>query len=67
MINEAHGTGGIFTVADILARSSNVGAVKIGLRLGAAALRLVGATGSASAQSTDLPLPGESRGHRAAA
>ena len=35
MIKEAHGTGGIFTVADILARSSNVGAVRIGLRLGA--------------------------------
>ena len=34
VINEAHGTGGVFTVADILARSSNVGAVRIGLRLG---------------------------------
>ena len=27
-IKEAHGTGGIFTVSDILARSSNVGAVR---------------------------------------
>ena len=33
-IEEAHGGGGTLTTADILARSSNVGTVTIGLRLG---------------------------------
>ena len=42
-IKEAHGTGGIFTVSDILARSSNVGAVRIGQRLGTRPLRRLGA------------------------
>jgi cell division protein FtsI (penicillin-binding protein 3) len=61
VINEAHGTGGVFTVADILARSSNVGAVRIGQRLGAqrfdAWVRKFG-----FANYTELPLPGESAG-----
>src|SRR5207244_2940083 len=35
IIKEAHGSGGALTVARILAQSSNVGAVKIGLELGA--------------------------------
>jgi cell division protein FtsI/penicillin-binding protein 2 len=61
VINEAHGSGGVFTVADILARSSNVGAVRIGLRLGANRfdkwVRRFGFD-----HFTDLPLPGESPG-----
>jgi cell division protein FtsI (penicillin-binding protein 3) len=61
VINEAHGTGGVFTVADILARSSNVGAVRIGLRLGAQRFdKWVRRFGFGSY--TDLPLPGESAG-----
>ena len=43
-VGEAHdGGGGTFSVADILARSSNVGSVMIGLKLGADALRPLGA------------------------
>ncbi len=61
MIKESHGTGGIFTVSDILARSSNVGAVRIGLRLGERRFdRWVRRFGFG--QLTDLPLPGESPG-----
>jgi cell division protein FtsI/penicillin-binding protein 2 len=61
VIKEAHGTGGIFTVADILARSSNVGAVRVGLRLGAARFdNWVRRFGFGSL--TGLPLPGESAG-----
>jgi cell division protein FtsI (penicillin-binding protein 3) len=61
VINEAHGTGGVFTVADILARSSNVGAVRIGLRLGSNRFdRWVRSFGFGHL--TDLPLPGESPG-----
>jgi cell division protein FtsI/penicillin-binding protein 2 len=61
VIKEAHGTGGIFTVSDILARSSNVGAVRIGQRLGAKKFdRWVQRFGFG--RSTDLPLPGESPG-----
>jgi cell division protein FtsI (penicillin-binding protein 3) len=61
VINEAHGTGGVFTVADILARSSNVGAVKIGLRLGATPFdKYVRRFGFG--HMTDVPLPGESPG-----
>jgi cell division protein FtsI (penicillin-binding protein 3) len=61
VINEAHGTGGIFTVAQILARSSNVGAVKVGLELGATHFdRWVRRFGFG--QSTGVPLPGESQG-----
>jgi cell division protein FtsI/penicillin-binding protein 2 len=61
VIKEAHLTGGIFTVADILARSSNVGAVRIGLRLGPARFdKWVSRFGFG--HSTDLPLPGESPG-----
>ena len=61
VIKEAHGTGGIFTVSDILARSSNVGAVRIGQRLGERRfdswVRRFG-----FGRLTDLPLPGESAG-----
>jgi cell division protein FtsI (penicillin-binding protein 3) len=61
VIKEAHGTGGVFTVSRILAQSSNVGAVKIGLRLGAKRfdnwVRRFG-----FGESTDVPLPGESQG-----
>ena len=61
IIKEAHGTGGIFTVSDILARSSNVGAVRIGQRLGARRFdRWVHRFGFG--RLTDLPLPGESPG-----
>jgi cell division protein FtsI (penicillin-binding protein 3) len=61
IIKEAHGSGGIFTVSDILARSSNVGAVRIGQRLGAKRFdRWVHRFGFG--RLTDLPLPGESPG-----
>jgi cell division protein FtsI (penicillin-binding protein 3) len=61
VIKEAHGTGGILTVSDILARSSNVGAVRIGQRLGERRFdRWVRKFGFG--QMTDLPLPGESPG-----
>ncbi len=61
VINEAHGTGGVFTVADILARSSNVGAVRIGLKLGSQRFdKWVRQFGFG--HYTDLPLPGESAG-----
>jgi cell division protein FtsI (penicillin-binding protein 3) len=61
VIKEAHGTGGIFTVSDILARSSNVGAVRIGQRLGESRFdRWVRKFGFG--QLTGLPLPGESQG-----
>ena len=64
-ITEAHGTGGMFSVSDILARSSNVGAVKIGLRLGARRFdSWVERFGFGDP--TDLPLPGRVAGHRAA-
>jgi cell division protein FtsI (penicillin-binding protein 3) len=60
-IKEAHGTGGIFTVSDILARSSNVGAVRIGQRLGS--VRFDGWVHRFGfGRLTDLPLPGESAG-----
>jgi cell division protein FtsI/penicillin-binding protein 2 len=60
-IKEAHGTGGIFTVSDILARSSNVGAVRIGQRLGT--VRFDGWVHRFGfGRLTDLPLPGESAG-----
>ena len=61
IIKEAHGTGGIFTVSDILARSSNVGAVRIGQRLGTTRFdRWVHRFGFG--RLTGLPLPGESPG-----
>ena len=61
VINEAHGSGGNLTVARILAQSSNVGAVKIGLELGAARFdRWVHRFGFAHL--THVPLPGESPG-----
>jgi cell division protein FtsI (penicillin-binding protein 3) len=61
VIKEAHGTGGVFTVSDILARSSNVGAVRIGQRLGVRRFdNWVHRFGFG--RLTDLPLPGESAG-----
>ena len=61
IIKESHGTGGIFTVSDILARSSNVGAVRIGQRLGERRFdKWVRRFGFG--QMTGLPLPGESQG-----
>jgi cell division protein FtsI (penicillin-binding protein 3) len=61
VIKEAHGTGGVFTVSDILARSSNVGAVRVGMRLGDRRfdewVRRFG-----FGRSTGIPLPGESPG-----
>jgi cell division protein FtsI (penicillin-binding protein 3) len=61
VIKEAHGTGGIFTVSDILARSSNVGAVRVGQRLGATRFDYwVRRFGFGSM--TNIPLPGESPG-----
>ena len=61
-IKEAHDRGGVtLTVADILAQSSNVGAVKIGLRLGATRFdKWVRNFGFGSATGVDLP--GESPG-----
>jgi cell division protein FtsI (penicillin-binding protein 3) len=61
VIKEAHGSGGNLTVARILAQSSNVGAVKIGLKLGAERFdRWVRRFGFA--RQTGVPLPGESGG-----
>jgi cell division protein FtsI (penicillin-binding protein 3) len=61
VIKESHGTGGIFTVSDILARSSNVGAVRIGQRLGERRFdKWVRRFGFG--RMTGLPLPGESPG-----
>jgi cell division protein FtsI (penicillin-binding protein 3) len=61
VISEAHGSGGNLTVARILAQSSNVGAVKIGLELGADRFdRWVRRFGFS--HTTGIPLPGESPG-----
>jgi cell division protein FtsI (penicillin-binding protein 3) len=62
VIKEAHGeTGGILTVSQILAYSSNVGAVKIGLELGKQRFdKWVRRFGFGT--TTELPLPGESAG-----
>jgi cell division protein FtsI/penicillin-binding protein 2 len=61
VIKEAHGSGGNLSVARILAQSSNVGAVKIGMELGAERFdRWVRRFGFA--HTTGLPLPGESPG-----
>jgi cell division protein FtsI/penicillin-binding protein 2 len=61
VINEAHGSGGNLSVARILAQSSNVGAVKIGLELGATRFdRWVHRFGFS--HTTGIPLPGESPG-----
>ena len=61
-ITEAHGTGGMFSVSrhprPLVERRRGQDRPAPGR----AALRLVGATGSASARPTDLPLPGESQG-----
>jgi cell division protein FtsI (penicillin-binding protein 3) len=61
-IGEAHDRGGIrLTVADILAQSSNVGSVMIGLKLGAERFdRWVRRFGFGSL--TDIELPGEAPG-----
>jgi cell division protein FtsI (penicillin-binding protein 3) len=61
IIKEAHGSGGALTVARILAQSSNVGAIKIGLELGAKRFdKWVRRFGFG--QPTHVPLPGESPG-----
>jgi cell division protein FtsI (penicillin-binding protein 3) len=62
VIGEAHdGGGGTFTTADILAQSSNVGTVMIGLRLGAARFdRWVRRFGFS--KPTGVDLPGENQG-----
>jgi cell division protein FtsI (penicillin-binding protein 3) len=62
VIGEAHGGGGgTLTTADILARSSNVGTVMIGLKLGATRFdRWVRRFGFA--KPTGVDLPGEDRG-----
>jgi cell division protein FtsI (penicillin-binding protein 3) len=61
-IGEAHdGGGGMFTTADILARSSNVGTVMIGLKLGATRFdRWVRRFGFS--KPTGVDLPGENQG-----
>jgi cell division protein FtsI/penicillin-binding protein 2 len=61
-VGEAHdGGGGTFTVADILARSSNVGSVMIGLKLGATRFdRWVRRFGFG--ERTGVDLPGEEGG-----
>jgi cell division protein FtsI (penicillin-binding protein 3) len=61
VINEAHGSGGALSVSRILAQSSNVGAVKIGLELGATRFdKWVRRFGFG--EPTHVPLPGESPG-----
>ncbi len=50
------------TVAQILAQSSNVGAVTIGLKVGADRLRASGSTASASASRPASTIPGEEQG-----
>jgi cell division protein FtsI (penicillin-binding protein 3) len=62
VIGEAHdGGGGTFTTADILARSSNVGTVMIGLKLGATRFdRWVRRFGFS--KPTGVDLPGENQG-----
>ena len=62
VVGEAHGGGGgTLTTADILARSSNVGTVMIGLKLGAKRFdRWVRRFGFA--KPTGVDLPGEDRG-----
>jgi cell division protein FtsI (penicillin-binding protein 3) len=62
VIGEAHdGGGGTFTTADILARSSNVGTVMIGLKLGATRFdRWVRRFGFS--RPTGVDLPGENQG-----
>ena len=62
VIKEAHSGGnGVLTVAQILARSSNVGAVRIGLKLGKRRFdRWVRKFGFG--ELTGVPLPGESAG-----
>ena len=52
------------SVAEILAQSSNVGAVTIGLELGAERLRPLGPRRSASAQPTGVSVPGRGAGNR---
>jgi cell division protein FtsI (penicillin-binding protein 3) len=60
-IEEAHGGGGTLTTAQILARSSNVGTVTIGLKLGASNFdRWVRRFGFG--RSTGVDLPGEGTG-----
>ena len=56
-----------FSVADILAQSSNVGSVMIGLKLGARALRQAGCAASGSGSRPGAHLPGEEQRHRAEA
>ncbi|HEX8745517.1 MAG TPA: penicillin-binding protein 2 [Thermoleophilaceae bacterium] len=60
-IRESHGGGGTLTTADILAQSSNVGTVTIGLRMGARRfdkwVRRFGFGGS-----TGVDIPGEASG-----
>jgi cell division protein FtsI/penicillin-binding protein 2 len=61
IIKEAHGSGGPLSVSRILAQSSNVGAVKIGLELGADRFdKWVRRFGFG--EPTHVPLPGESPG-----
>ncbi|MGP8245565.1 MAG: peptidoglycan D,D-transpeptidase FtsI family protein, partial [Bryobacteraceae bacterium] len=60
-IHEAHGGYGAIPMAQVLARSSNVGAIRIGMTVGQqnmyAYMRRFG-----FGQKTGVPLPGESRG-----
>jgi cell division protein FtsI (penicillin-binding protein 3) len=60
-IHEAHGGYGVIPMADVLKKSSNVGAIKIGMQVGQDHLydyvRRFG-----FGQKTGVPLPGESRG-----
>jgi cell division protein FtsI/penicillin-binding protein 2 len=61
VITESHGSGGMLKVSDILARSSNVGAVMIGQSLGERHFdKWVRRFGFG--RLTGLPLPGESAG-----
>jgi cell division protein FtsI (penicillin-binding protein 3) len=61
IIKEAHGSGGALSVSRILAQSSNVGAVKIGLEMGADRFdKWVRRFGFG--RPTNVPLPGESPG-----
>jgi cell division protein FtsI (penicillin-binding protein 3) len=61
VIHEAHGGYGVLSMADVLAKSSNIGAIQIGLRVGEKnLLEYVHRFGFG--RRTGLPLPAESSG-----
>ena len=65
-VHEAHHGYGIMPMEMVLAKSSNIGAIQIGLRVGAAKLYEYVRRFGLGAR-TGIPLPAESPGHRAQA